>query len=395
MILASASTDLARRVRLATGDDLFVLAPEQVPAGPAQLLALAQGSGQVRAVVIDVTASASADSALGLTERFQEQFPHVAVVIVTNAPDELALPALRAGARDLMEPSLPVEEIRWVLRRAVETRVGQGTVDSLDEQVVAGRVITVASPKGGVGKTTIATNLAVGLAGQSPQGTVLVDLDIQFGDVAAALDLEPTYTLADAVLGAGLRDVMGLKTLLTRHDSGLHVLCGVLSPAEADHVTAGHVSTIINLLKSEFRYVVLDTAPGLGEHTLAALDHTTDLLLVTSLDVPGVRGLRKELELLDELDLPPATRHVVVNMAERGTGLTVADVEATIDRKIDFSFPRSPKFLMSTNRGKPLLEERGRDRITKDLEAMVTRFSPIAVGTPQTRRRARHRGVAL
>src|SRR5690606_2008611 len=171
-------------------------------------------------------------------------------------------------------------------------------------------------------------------ANQSPQGTVLVDLDIQFGDVAAALDLDPEYTLGDVVHGSAVHDVMGLKTLLTRHHTGLHILSGVKTPAEADEVTAGHVAAIIGLLKSEFRYVVIDTAPGLGPHTLAALDHTTDLILISSLDVPGVRGLRKEMELLDELDLPPATRHIVVNFAERSGGLSLADVEATIGRKI-------------------------------------------------------------
>src|SRR5690606_1721381 len=108
VILASASTDLARRVRLASGDDLFVLAPEQVPTGPAQLLGLANGTGPVQAVVLDVTGQ-SPDDALGLAARFQEQFPQVAVLLVTDRPAELGLPALRAGVRDLVEPTLSID----------------------------------------------------------------------------------------------------------------------------------------------------------------------------------------------------------------------------------------------------------------------------------------------
>ncbi|USQ77466.1 AAA family ATPase [Ornithinimicrobium cryptoxanthini] len=392
VILASGSTDLARRVRLASGDDLFVLAPEQVPTGPAQLLGLLNGSGPVQAVVLDVTGQDAPDASLGLAERFQEQFPRVAVLLVTDRPAELGLAALRAGVRDLVEPTLSIDEMRWALRRAVEASAAAASGAGQSESAAVGRVITVASPKGGVGKTTLATNLAVGLANQSPQGTVLVDLDIQFGDVAAALDLDPTYTLGDVVHGSALQDVMGLKTLLTKHRTGLHVLSGVKSPAEADEVTAGHVSTIISLLKMEFRYVVLDTAPGLGAHTLAALDHTTDLVLVSSLDVPGVRGLRKEMELLDELDLPPATRHIVVNFAERSGGLSVADVEATIGRRVDFTIPRSSKLVAATNRGHPILESPGRDRISRDLEAMVARFSPIKVRRSGFSWGARHRG---
>lgn len=394
VILASDSTDLARRVRLASGDNLFVLAPEQVPSGPAQLLGLSNGTGPVEAVMLDVTAEETVDDSLGLAGRFQEQFPHIAMLLITDRSAELALPALRAGVRDLVEPGMTVDAMRWALRRAIEAAGAAAGASASTEPQSIGRVITVASPKGGVGKTTLATNLAVGLANQSPTGTVLVDLDIQFGDVSAALDLDPTYTLSDAAQGSVLRDVTGLKTLLTKHSTGLHVLCGVKSPAEADEITAEHVSTIIGLLKSEFRYIVIDTAPGLVSHTLAALDHTTDLVLVGSLDVPSVRGLRKELELLDELELPPATRHIAVNMVDRAGGLSVADVEATIGRTVDFVIPRSSKIVASTNRGRPLLQEPGRDKLRRDLTQIVDRFSPITARKSSLTWSGRHRGAA-
>ncbi|WP_256829878.1 AAA family ATPase [Ornithinimicrobium faecis] len=342
--------------------------------------------------MLDVTREETLDDSLGLAGRFQEQFPLVAMLLITDRPTELALPALRAGVRDLVEPDISVDAMRWTLRHAIE-KAGASGASSDDPQSV-GRVITVASPKGGVGKTTLATNLAVGLAQQSPTGTVLVDLDIQFGDVSAALDLDPTYTIGDAVHGSTLRDATGLKTLLTKHSTGLHVLCGVKSPVEADEITAEDVSTIIGLLKAEFRYVVIDTAPGLVPHTLSALDHTTDLVLVASLDVPSVRGLRKELELLEELELPPATRHVAVNMVGRGGGLSVADVEATIGRPVDFVIPRSPKIIASTNRGRPLLQEPGRDKLRRDLTQIVDRFSPITARKPGLDWSGRHRGAA-
>lgn len=391
VLLVSESTDLVRRVRLATGDDLMVLSRHQLPTGPAQLLALTESPADVRAVVVDTDGDAELEArSLDLASRLEQQFPAVSLLLVSSRAQEIGLAALRAGVRDVVAPDTEVEELRWALRRAEEATAGR-TGEGPGAEVFTGRVITIASPKGGVGKTTLATNLAVALTEQSPQGTVLVDLDIQFGDVAAALDLDPTYTLSDVVSGPAVHDPIALKALLTPHPSGLNVLPGVKSPAEADHIGAQQIATLLATLKKEFRFVVLDTAPGMTEETLAAMDHTTDLVLISSLDVPGVRGLRKELELLAELDLQSATRHIVINMAEKGGGLAVSDVEATLDRKVDIVLPRSAKVARSTNAGSPMVESQPRDPVTKDILGLVNRFSPATTRSAWLGHRARGR----
>jgi pilus assembly protein CpaE len=259
-----------------------------------------------------------------------------------------------------------------------------------DTAASRGKVVSVLSPKGGVGKTTVATNLAVGLAKAAPGSTVLVDLDVQFGDVASALNLTPEHTLADTVQGSVTHDAMVLKTFLTQHETGLYVICGVDSPAAADGVTADDVSRLLTTLAAEFRYVVVDTAPGMTEHTLAALDHTTDPLLVTSLDVPGIRGMRKELATLDELGMFPGSRYIVLNLAEKGSWLSVADAEATIGTGVDLVIPRSKAIPTSVNLGVPLLQTGGRDPITKRLRTLVDRYAPP--DPRDTRGRGRHFG---
>lgn len=384
MILVSPSLDTARKVRAAIGDDVTVLQPEQLPATAPQLLAMAPEPRDVHSILIDVRAGAAPEaSVLALADRFSEQYPSVSLLLFTDEAERLALAALRSGVRDLIDPEEPVENLRVVLRRSQMNATGY------DSDAFSGRVIAVASPKGGVGKTTVATNLGVGLAGQAPQGTVLVDLDVQFGDVAAALDLEPAYTLGDIVSGHGLSDPITLKTLLARHPSGLQVVCGVNSPVEADAVSPKHITALLQLLKQEFRYVVLDTAPGMGESTMSAIDQTTDLVLVTSLDVPGVRGLRKELQLLEDLHLQPTTKHILLNLADNAAGLTVKDVEAAIERDVDFVLPRSPKVPRTVNQGKPIILELPRDRISRTLAELVNRF----VYAPDAGRRGgRHRG---
>lgn len=389
VILATESRSLARTIRLAGAtDDLLVITPEQIPAGGAQLVALADEPEDVRAVIIDGGGDDGAEErALELAARMESSHPHVNFVLVTPRGDEIALRALRSGVRDLLAPDASVEDVRWVVHRVTEAAGAAGGAAAAES--FAGRVIAVASPKGGVGKTTIATNLAAALAQTSPTGTALVDLDVQFGDVAAALDLDPTYTLADVLSGPVTTDAIALKSLLTQHASGIHVVPGVRSPAEADQVTGRHISQLLDTLKREFRYVILDTAPGLSEQTLAALDHATDLVLVCGLDVPSVRGTRKELEVLEHLDLGPVNIQVVVNMADKGGGLSVADVAATLQRKVDVVLPRNQKVLRSTNSGQPLVLSQPRDPVSRDLTALAGRFAPMLSGV----RSGRHRGL--
>lgn len=251
-----------------------------------------------------------------------------------------------------------------------------------------GRVITVLSPKGGVGKTTVATNLAVGLALDDPHSTVLVDLDVQFGDVATALNLTPRHTIVDAVHGPAAADPMVLKTVLTQHPTGLYVVCGVDDPAEADQVSGDHIRRLLTMLAGEFRNVVVDTAPGLGEHTLAALDATTDPVVLSSMDVPGVRELRAELRTLRSLGMFPDGVFVALNFVDRRGGLTVADVEATVEAPVQLQLPRSKGVTASVNLGVPLLQSGGgRDPMAKALRTLVSRFT-----VDRTRRRGRHLG---
>ncbi|MGD8149657.1 AAA family ATPase [Ornithinimicrobium sp. Y1694] len=388
VLLATDSRELARKFRLAGGDDLMVIGRDQIPAGSAQLLALVEDPTAVRTVVVDAGDEDGVGPALQLASRLEQSHPHVSFVLVTERPDEVALRAIRSGVRDVLATDASLEDVRWALRRSSETAEALGSGPG-QQETFSGRVIAIASPKGGVGKTTIATNVATALAEHSPTGTVLVDLDVQFGDVAAALNLDPTYTLADLLTGPVASDAIALKSVLTKHESGLHVVPGVRNPADADQITAAHITRLLDTLKREFRYVLIDTAPGLSEETLAALDHATDVVLVSGLDVPSVRGMRKELMVLEELDLQPVNIHVLVNMAEKGGGLSVADVTATLGRKVDVVLPRSPKVLRSTNEGVPMVVGQPKDGISKDLAALAARFAPVSSGNDG----GRHRGL--
>lgn len=390
VLLAGGTPDLAARLQ-AVHPGAEVLPPGRLPTEPLRLFELLQG-GDLPEVVVLGPAAPLAD-VLELTGRLDAAWHGLAVVLVA-APPAAALPDLmRAGVRELVAPDAEGPELAAALGRAAQAAAArrQALRPVTAGPTAPGRVVTVVSPKGGVGKTTVATNLAVGLAASAPQSTVVVDLDVQFGDVATALGLAPEYTLPDAVAARASEDSMVLKTFLTQHPSGLFAVCGSDSPAAGDTVTGQDVSRLLASLARQFRYVVVDTAPGLSDQTLAAIDRATDLVLLSSMDVPGVRGLRKEIDVLTELGTMPAGRHVVLNLAEPKSGLARADVERALGTAVDVVLPRSATVPASTNAGVPLLlGDARRDPATRELRRLLERFAP-APAVPRGRGWTRQR----
>jgi pilus assembly protein CpaE len=377
---------------------LHVLTTSSLPETPAEMLT-ASGTGPADAERTDVVIlgpGVDADRALALAALFDVQRPEISVVLVAPADPELALAAMRSGIRDIVDPGCDGDSIRVLLERVCQTaatrrRAAQGArVPTGTEGRAATRVIVVASPKGGVGKTTIAANLAVALGRIAPMSTVLVDLDAQFGDVASALQLEPEHTLTEAVSRAAAQDPMVLKAYLSVHHSSVYALCAPAAPAAADRITGDEVAHLLDQLTEEFRYVVVDSAPGLGEHALAALEKATDVLLVCTMDVPSVRGLRKEMDVLDSLRMEPGNRRIVVNLAERSAGLSIRDIEATIGTKVDAVIPRARQLAQSTDAGEPLLQTTQRGRPAKALLAVARFYDPSA---PPPARTGLHRRV--
>jgi pilus assembly protein CpaE len=320
------------------------------------------------------------DEALKFASILDLQYPEISIVLTADDDGDTALNAMRSGIRDIISPSADSDTVRALVERASLSAAGRrrGLAPTAGEgpNPDGGRIIAVMSPKGGVGKTTIASNLAIGLGQVAPMSVVIVDLDLQFGDVASGLMLEPEFTISDAVVGAASQDAMVLKTYLSLHPGSVYALCAPRNPVEMDRITGEHISHLLRQLRSEFQYVVVDTAPGLGEHVLATLEQATDAVWVCGMDIPSIRGLRTGFQILAELDLLPENRHIVLNMADRKTGLTVQDVEATIGAPVDVVLPRSRAVPFSTNKGVPLLQDGSRDGAAKGLRQLVERFKP-------------------
>lgn len=215
-------------------------------------------------------------------------------------------------------------------------------------------VVAVVSPKGGNGKTTVAVNLAAALARRSP--TVLLDLDVHFGDVEYALRLHPIVRLNDAVDRLRSTPDTDPESFLIQHSSGVAALCAPGEPIAADHLpVAGALSVLDRFLAVE-RPTVIDTGAGIDDFNLGAVERSGHTVLVTSTDVPSVQAGRKLIDTLAEIAVDPGRLHLAVNRATVDTGLSVADVEAVLGMSASLLIPEDTRIAASMNLGSPLAE---------------------------------------
>jgi pilus assembly protein CpaE len=317
-----------------------------------------------------------------LAEEMRLARPSMGVVMVRRRIDTAVLSdALRAGVREVVQER-DLAGLSTAVRRqreiAARLREQIETGDGADGRPQRGQVVTVFSAKGGCGKTTLATNIATSLA-ESGKGTVaLVDLDLAFGDVAIALQLFPTHTIADAVpLGEDL-DGPALLSLLTSHRSGLQALVAPMEPSAGDHVDTPLVSRILDILRDEFDYVVVDTPPALDDNVLSAFDHSNVVALLATLDIPALKNLKLTLETLDLIGYPRDRLKIVLNRSDSKVGLSLSEVEKTLRAPIVAQIPSSRDVPASTNRGVAIVSDDPKSPVSVAIRAFIDGYVVVA-----------------
>ena len=219
------------------------------------------------------------------------------------------------------------------------------------------RTVAVHSPKGGVGTSTIATNIAMAAAQIRPDRVVIVDLDLQFGQVATHLNLIPRQTIADVIRDeAAMREPELLRTYATKHDSGLHVLAAPLGPELARLVTADHVDRILSTLLESYERVVIDTGSWLDERTLKAFEHAESVIFVMNPEIPALKSMGALVEYLNEAGTVSAKSTFVLTNTFGREILKLRDVESALGTKIAMELPYDPfLYLKAVNEGSPII----------------------------------------
>jgi pilus assembly protein CpaE len=324
--------------------------------------------------------------------------PSASVILVRDdVTTEILAAAMQAGARDVVLSTTPVGVEHAVERAAQLADAVRDSADGSAEPVAEeppapaprqpGKVITVWSPKGGVGKTTAAVNLALTLSERGKMAC-LVDLDLAFGDVAITMQLFPTHSIEHAIGRDEKLSVDELQGLLTMHSDSMAILAAPTHPEVRERISAALIAKILDTLKETFDYIVVDTAPTLDDQGVSAMDASEDVVVVATLDVPTLKNVKIGMEALDELEVS-AKRYLLLNRADDEVGINADRIEGILGTKPVARISTSIDIAVATNAGAPIVlknPSHPATRAIRELAAHITGepFDPIAMAAAPT-----------
>jgi pilus assembly protein CpaE len=311
----------------------------------------------------------------------------VSVILVRQRLEVSVLTkAMQAGVREVIAAD-DAEELLAAVKRSRLATAAAFKESNAPEVHAIGKTALIFAAKGGVGKTTLAINLAEALALEGDKSVCLIDLDLQFGDIAVALQLEPTKNLSAAIRMKGNLDDEGIRSLLVQYRPNLHVLLAPMEPADVEFISADLVEKVIRSLRKQFDYVVIDSPPAITDFILKAFDQADEYLLMTTMEVPSVKNLKVTLETLQAIGMPQSKVNVIVNRSTAKVGMSIADVQKTVGIPIRAAIPESNIIPNLLNQGKTAVGENQRHAVSRAFIS-VAKFLQGEAEHPQE-----HRGL--
>jgi pilus assembly protein CpaE len=313
--------------------------------------------------------------------------------------------AIAAGAREFLVKPFSSDEFSTTIRRVFEKELArreqlQLTVapaaagpapDAATGRIEDHQIVAVFSPKGGAGRTTIATNLALALHGETGGRVCLIDANLQFGDVGVLLNLNPkNRSMLDAVEG-GEPDGDILESVIINHSTGIRVLLAPPTPEGADLVTPAYLRKMIDHAKATHDWVVVDLPAALNDHSLAVMDAADQIIVLSALEITTIKNVRLFLEVADQLEYDRSKVRLVINRADASQGIRIADVEASVRRSIDGTVVSDGRLaVLAVNRGVPFVVSHPEGALSRDIVKLARTLvgdSPAANETTRPSKR--------
>jgi pilus assembly protein CpaE len=306
------------------------------------------------------------------TEALTEEGVEASIIIMSiQGEGEYIKKAMSAGARDYIVKPFGVNELVNTVRhvydldKSKKQKSGGASTIKIDS-----KIISIFSTKGGVGKTTIATNLAVSLSSLTGKKVVLLDFDLQFGDVAICLNLYVKNSVTEIVKDFTNieQDPDLLDEYLLAHYSGIKVLAAPIRPENAEYVTADHIKNIIEYLKGRYDYIIIDTSQGFNDNVITALDMSNIIMYISALDLPSIKNTKNGLEVMKSLNYSNEKVKVVINKSNESYGIKHSDFESALGVDIWEMIPYDiAAVTLSVNNGHPLVSHRRASAVSKKI----------------------------
>ena len=312
---------------------------------------------------------------ISATEKICSEYPDTVVIVISVQGEmEYLRKAMVAGAKDYLVKPFGADElvdcIQKTWEREWQRRISQA-IPHMATEKPPGKVMSVYSPKGGVGKTTIAVNLASLLAADRRKKVCLIDLNLQFGDVCILMSLIPRRTISDLVNEQTV-DKETLMSYVLNHPCGLKVLPAPLRPEHAEYITPDHVGRIISVCKELFDYVIIDTPASFQDVVLTALDASDRIFMTCAMDMPSLKNVKLGLQVMSQLNYNESKILLIMNKAGYDYGIKFKDLEPALGRPINFFILSDDITAMTAaNRGIPFVLDQGETALAKRFHDLV------------------------
>ena len=324
-------------------------------------------------VLLDL--SDNLEKSIKTIERIRENSKNTVVVGMTNKPStDVMVRVLRAGARDVISKPVTKTAFCEVINNA-KVECGASKKDE------SCKIISTFSNKGGIGKTSIAVNMAVELAQLTNEKVALIDLNLQLGDVATFLDMTPMFAM-DYIASniKNLDENELLKTLSRYKNTSLYVIADPLNPDKSKEITAEQIQALIETLKKTFSYIVIDIGTNIDSKTIAALNMSDAILLISIVNLPAIRNTQRCLELFEKLGYSKEKVKLVLNRYMENEEIKTIDIEETLKHKVYWKIPNNYLTMMSAiNKGVPVQSINSESNIAKNYMEFASRLSDYLI----------------
>ncbi len=341
-------------------------------------------------IIVDI--SQKTQMALDIIVKISNSLKNSKIIVLSyDMSPEIVIKALRAGAREFLTKPLIEADFIQSVEKLKDLILG-----NINDTTKC-KVITTFSNKGGIGKTAIATNLAVEIANMTKERVALVDLNMQMGDITTFLDLNPSFDTAYVINNLERIDEGFLLSTLEKYgNSSLYVLADPPDLEQAEVITSDNITTLINVLRNVFSYIIIDTTASFDGKTITALDNSDLVLLITIINLPSVRNCQRCFDLFKRLGYTKDKIKIIVNRYMENDEIKVEDVEEVLGHPVYFKIPNNYFTIINAiNKGLPVCDINPHSNIAKSFRELAALLSDNFTYTNTQKPQKREKSFSL